>query len=85
MIARCVGLDGWHFSRAHLDTMPDPETAHFRRVSTISFTGVPDSCIRKTRTNLVIGSTFYLRLGKLHALRSPPQVRLYRTDPIANL
>lgn len=31
-IAICVGLDGWHYSRAELDTFPDPQEAHWRRV-----------------------------------------------------
>jgi hypothetical protein len=28
-----VSLDGWHYSRAALDSFPDPEVAHYRRVS----------------------------------------------------
>lgn len=32
-IALCVGLDGWHLSRAELDQFPDPKEAHYRRVS----------------------------------------------------
>jgi hypothetical protein len=32
-VAICVGLDGWHYSRAELDTFPDPSEAHWRRVS----------------------------------------------------
>jgi hypothetical protein len=32
-VARCVGLDGWHISRAELAMFPDPEEAFARRVS----------------------------------------------------
>lgn len=28
-----VSLDGWHYSRVALDSFPDPEEAHYRRVS----------------------------------------------------
>ncbi|KZV97681.1 P-loop containing nucleoside triphosphate hydrolase protein [Exidia glandulosa HHB12029] len=38
-IAVVVGLDGWHFSRAHLDTMPDPVLAHARRGAHWTFDG----------------------------------------------
>lgn len=31
--AICVSLDGWHLYRHELDAMPDPELAHWRRVS----------------------------------------------------
>jgi hypothetical protein len=30
--AICISLDGWHYSRAELDRMPDPVEAHWRRV-----------------------------------------------------
>jgi len=30
-----VSLDGWHYTRAELDAMPDPEEAHWRRVRLI--------------------------------------------------
>ena len=32
-VAICVGLDGWHYSRAALDGFEDPKEAHYRRVS----------------------------------------------------
>lgn len=32
-VAICVGLDGWHYSRAELDRFDDPVEAHWRRVS----------------------------------------------------
>ncbi|EJD44038.1 P-loop containing nucleoside triphosphate hydrolase protein [Auricularia subglabra TFB-10046 SS5] len=38
-VAAVVGLDGWHFSRAHLDTMPDPALAHARRGAHWTFDG----------------------------------------------
>ena len=28
----CVSMDGWHFTRAELDGMADPDDAHWRRV-----------------------------------------------------
>jgi hypothetical protein len=31
-VAICVGLDGWHYSRADLDGFEDPKEAHYRRV-----------------------------------------------------
>lgn len=34
-----VGLDGWHLSRAQLDLMPDPQTAHARRGAHWTFDG----------------------------------------------
>jgi len=39
-VATVVGLDGWHFSRAHLDTMPDPALAHARRGAHWTFDGL---------------------------------------------
>jgi len=34
-----VGLDGWHLTRAQLDTLPDPKLAHDRRGSHWTFDG----------------------------------------------
>lgn len=34
-----VGLDGWHYTRAHLDVMPDPKLAHDRRGAHWTFDG----------------------------------------------
>jgi pantothenate kinase len=34
-----VGLDGWHLSRAQLDTLPDPTVAHARRGAHWTFDG----------------------------------------------
>jgi hypothetical protein len=31
-IAACIGMDGWHHSRAELDEFPDPAEARRRRV-----------------------------------------------------
>ncbi|WVQ99329.1 hypothetical protein IAU59_006461 [Kwoniella sp. CBS 9459] len=36
-IALCVGLDGWHYSRAELDGFDDPEEAHWRRGAAFTF------------------------------------------------
>ncbi|WVF71528.1 hypothetical protein IAT40_006336 [Kwoniella sp. CBS 6097] len=36
-IAICVGLDGWHYSRAELDGFDDPEEAHWRRGAAFTF------------------------------------------------
>lgn len=36
-VAICVGLDGWHYSRAELDRFPDPELAHWRRGAAFTF------------------------------------------------
>ena len=38
-IAVCVGLDGWHLTRAQLDAMPDPKLAHDRRGAHWTFDG----------------------------------------------
>ncbi|KAL7421839.1 hypothetical protein Q5752_003610 [Cryptotrichosporon argae] len=35
-VAICVGLDGWHYTRAQLDAFADPADAHWRR-------GAPDT------------------------------------------
>lgn len=32
-VAACIGMDGWHHSRAELDEFPDPAEARRRRVS----------------------------------------------------
>jgi hypothetical protein len=32
-IAACIGMDGWHHSRAELEEFPDPVEAKRRRVS----------------------------------------------------
>jgi hypothetical protein len=34
-IAACIGMDGWHHSRAELDEFPDPAEAKRRRVSVV--------------------------------------------------
>lgn len=34
-----VGLDGWHYTRAELDAMPDPKLAHDRRGAHWTFDG----------------------------------------------
>ena len=36
-IATSVPMDGYHFSRAHLSAMPDPDTAHHRRGAAFTF------------------------------------------------
>lgn len=36
-VAICVGLDGWHHTRAELDRFPDPEMAHWRRGAAFTF------------------------------------------------
>jgi pantothenate kinase len=36
-IVICVGLDGWHFTRATLDTFQDPTEAHARRGAAFTF------------------------------------------------
>jgi pantothenate kinase len=42
-VARCVGLDGWHISRAELAMFPDPEEAFARRVGlSLRFLDAPD-------------------------------------------
>lgn len=38
-IAACVGLDGWHLTRAQLDAFPDPKLAHDRRGAHWTFDG----------------------------------------------
>ena len=42
-----VGLDGWHLTRAQLDSMPDPKLAHDRRGSHWTFD--PQSYVRFIR------------------------------------
>lgn len=34
-----VPMDGWHFSRAQLDVMPDPKLAHDKRGAEWTFDG----------------------------------------------
>lgn len=36
-VATVVGMDGWHYSRAQLDTFPDPVHAHARRGAAFTF------------------------------------------------
>ncbi|PIL30850.1 hypothetical protein GSI_07018 [Ganoderma sinense ZZ0214-1] len=38
-VAVCVGLDGWHLTRAQLDAFPDPKLAHDRRGAHWTFDG----------------------------------------------
>lgn len=38
-IAVCIGLDGWHLTRAQLDAFPDPKLAHDRRGAHWTFDG----------------------------------------------
>ncbi|TVY43309.1 putative uridine kinase [Lachnellula subtilissima] len=38
-IAAYIPMDGYHYSRAHLSSMPDPENAHARRGAAFTFDG----------------------------------------------
>lgn len=38
-IATYIGLDGWHYTRATLDTFDDPKDAHDRRGAPFTFDG----------------------------------------------
>ncbi|KAF9042163.1 P-loop containing nucleoside triphosphate hydrolase protein, partial [Panaeolus papilionaceus] len=48
MRAIFVGLDGWHYSRATLDTFPDPKLAHERRGAHWTFDGEGYAAFFKT-------------------------------------
>jgi pantothenate kinase len=53
-----VGLDGWHFTRAQLDAMPDPKLAHDRRGSHWTFDAHGYvSFIRKVRKRVLHGES----------------------------
>jgi pantothenate kinase len=67
-----VGLDGWHLTRAHLDTLPDPKLAHDRRGSHWTF----DShgyvlFIRALREQISFDTTTITAPSFDHALKDP--------------
>lgn len=50
-VAICVGLDGWHHTRAELDAFPDPALAHWRRGAPWTFDLASYACfVRALRT-----------------------------------
>lgn len=40
----CIGMDGWHYSRAELDQFPDPQEAHRRRGAAFTFNAEVRPC-----------------------------------------
>ncbi|KAH7099695.1 P-loop containing nucleoside triphosphate hydrolase protein [Auriculariales sp. MPI-PUGE-AT-0066] len=67
-VAVVVGLDGWHFSRAHLDTMPDPALAHARRGAHWTFDGESYASFAQT---LLDGTKSTFAPSFDHALKDP--------------
>jgi pantothenate kinase len=64
-----VGLDGWHFTRAQLDVMPDPKLAHDRRGAHWTFDGPSyvefAKLLRQPATAVITAPSFD------HALKDP--------------
>lgn len=67
-----VGLDGWHLTRAQLDTFPDPKLAHDRRGIHWTFDGESyAACIRQLRASIT-PTTDVIRAPSFdHALKDP--------------
>lgn len=52
-VAIVVGMDGWHLSRAQLDTLPDPQLAKDKRGAEWTFDGkVRSQCCDAYRTQI---------------------------------
>lgn len=68
-----VGLDGWHLTRAQLDSMPDPKLAHDRRGSHWTFDAHGYvSFIRELREPVIPGSTATITAPSFdHAVKDP--------------
>ena len=68
-----VGLDGWHLTRAQLDSMPDPKLAHDRRGSHWTFDAHSYvSFIRELKEPLSPGATTTITAPSFdHAVKDP--------------
>lgn len=68
-----VGLDGWHLTRAQLDSMPDPNHAHDRRGSHWTFDAHGYvAFIRELREPVLSGSTATITAPSFdHAVKDP--------------
>ncbi|KAH8596513.1 phosphoribulokinase/uridine kinase [Bisporella sp. PMI_857] len=71
-IAGFVPMDGYHFSRAHLSSMPDPENAHARRGAEFTFDGLSFlALVRAIRQPLSPASPVIFAPSFDHALKDP--------------
>lgn len=71
-LAVLVGLDGWHYSRAELDAMPDPQLAHDRRGAHWTFDGASYvKFIRALREDITASSPILAAPGFDHADKDP--------------
>lgn len=73
-VAAFVPMDGYHLTRAQLDAMPDPVTAHARRGAEFTFDG--DGflrLVRMVRVPLTPASTTVFAPSFDHAIKDPKQ------------
>jgi len=71
-IASFIPMDGYHYSRAHLSSMSDPQNAHARRGAEFTFDGASYlTLVQKLRTPISPSSTTIYAPSFDHALKDP--------------
>jgi pantothenate kinase len=71
-IASYIPMDGYHLSRAQLDSMPDPKHAHDRRGAAFTFDGSAFlSLIKTLRRPITPSTTTYYAPSFDHAIKDP--------------
>lgn len=67
-----MGLDGWHYTRAELDIMPDPKLAHDRRGAHWTFNGPSYlEFLRSLREDITASTPIITAPTFDHALKDP--------------
>lgn len=71
-IACFIPMDGYHYSRAHLSSMPDPKNAHARRGAEFTFDGPSYlTLVQKLRAPITSSSATIFAPSFDHALKDP--------------
>ncbi|AEO57016.1 hypothetical protein MYCTH_2302694 [Thermothelomyces thermophilus ATCC 42464] len=87
-VAVFVPMDGYHYTRAQLDAIPDPATAHARRGAEFTFDGAAFlRLVRRLKEPLTDGSPTVLAPSFDHALKDPKEddIAVERTHRIVVL
>jgi pantothenate kinase len=73
-IAGFIPMDGFHFTRAQLSAMPDPEQAHARRGAAFTFDGLSFlSLVQRLRQPLSANSQILYAPSFDHAVKDPKE------------
>ncbi|KAK4138863.1 P-loop containing nucleoside triphosphate hydrolase protein [Trichocladium antarcticum] len=87
-IAVFVPMDGYHYTRAHLDTMPDPATAHASRGAEFTFDGAAFlHLVQRLHAPITADTPTILAPSFDHAIKDPKpdDIAVHRTHRIVVL